>query len=146
MDFPVSIRQFLPHRDPMLMVDDVLYLDDSKIETDFVIKHSNIFVENGCLNEMGVIENAAQTCSGIIGWKQLEVYNSDKNYQVLGYISKIKSVKIHQLPTVNSILKTKGELVSMHAIGEVYNCDLKCTSYIGKEKVADCSLNLIMKV
>lgn len=146
MDFPISIRQFLPHRDPMLMVDDVLYLDDNTIETNFEIKESNIFIEDDCLNEVGIIENAAQTCSGIIGWPQFEANKSNKDYEVLGYISKIKSVKIYQLPPVNSILKTKGELISMHAVGDMYNCDLKCFTYNDDQKIADCFLNLIIKV
>ena len=146
MEFPVSIRQFLPHRSPMLMVDDVLFLDEYTIETDFKIKEDNIFIEDGCLNEVGIIENAAQTCSGIIGWPQFEANKSNKDYKVLGYISKIKNVEIHQLPPVNSILNTKGELISKHIVGDIYNCDLKCFTYYNQQKIADCFLNLIITV
>lgn len=146
MDFPVSIRKFLPHRDPMLMVDDVLYLNEHTIETNFKVLEDNIFIEDNCFNEVGIIENAAQTCSGIIGWQQVESYNSNKDYKVLGYISKIKQVNIYQLPPVNAILKTKGKLLSKHNMGDIYNCDLKCVTYYNEEKIADCSLNLIIKV
>ncbi len=146
MDFPVSIRKFLPHREPMLMVDDVLFLDEHTIETDFKIKEDNIFIEDGYLNEVGIIENAAQTCSGIIGWPQFEANKSNKEYKVLGYISKIKQVEIYQLPPVNALLKTKGALISKHVVGDIYNCDLKCFTYYNEKKVADCFLNLIITV
>ena len=41
----VDIRKFLPHRKPMLMVDKQLSLSDTFVETKFLIKRTNIFVE-----------------------------------------------------------------------------------------------------
>lgn len=146
MDFPISIREFLPHRDPMLMVDDVLKIDEETIETNFLIKENNIFIEDDCLNEVGIIENAAQTCSGIVGWPQFDANKSNKDYNIIGYISKIKSVKIYNLPPIDSILNTKGELISMHAVGDIYNCNMKCFTFHDQQKIAECFFSLIIKV
>lgn len=145
MEFPVSIRRFLPHREPMLMVDDVLRLDDQCIATSFEIKEDNIFVENGFLNESGLIENAAQTCSGIVGKPYFDANKEGEEYKVLGYISRIKKTEIFKFPKVNSVLTTEGKLLSMHPIGEVYNCEMKCLTYSEGKLMAESSFSLIIQ-
>jgi predicted hotdog family 3-hydroxylacyl-ACP dehydratase len=146
MKLPMSIRKFLPHREPMLMVDDILAMDDSFIETNFKIKSCNIFLEDNYLSEIGIIENAAQTSSGIVGRPYFEDNKSNKDFKIMGYISKIKSVKIFKLPPVDALLITRGELISNHHIGDVFNCNMKCNTYIGDEKIAESYFNLIIKV
>src|SRR5690554_3312137 len=145
MKFPISIRRFLPHREPMLMVDDVLHLDDNFITTNFEIKEENIFVENGSLSEVGIIENAAQTCSGIVGKPYFDANKENENYKVLGYISRIKSAQIYALPKVNTELITKGELVSLHPVGEIYSCEMKCLTYNEEELIAESNFSLIIQ-
>lgn len=145
MKLPMSIREFLPHREPMLMVDDILKMDDTYIETNFKITNSNVFLEDDYLNEIGLIENAAQTTSGIVGRPYFEDNKSKKDFKVMGYISKIKSVKIFKLPPVDSTLITKGELISNHEIEGVFNCNMKCNTYLNEEKIAESYFNLIIK-
>ncbi|HLV43236.1 MAG TPA: hypothetical protein VKY37_13225 [Brumimicrobium sp.] len=145
MELPMNIREFLPHREPMLMVDEIVKLNGDFIETTFNIKECNIFLDNNFLSEVGIIENAAQTSSGIVGGPHFEKNKLNKEYRVLGYISKIKSVKIFKLPSVNSQLITKGEMVSMHKIGDFYNCDMKCYTYLNDERIAENYFNLIIQ-
>lgn len=144
MELPMSIRAFLPHREPMLMVDDIIKLKGDFIETTFDINESNIFIENGVLSEIGIIENAAQTSSGIVCGPHFEANESNENYRVMGYISKIKHVDIMKLPPVNSQLNTKGELISKHQVGEMYSCEMKCFTYLNSERIAACFFNLII--
>lgn len=143
--FPVEMSQFLPHRAPMLMVDFVTSLSHETIETTFEIKSDNIFLEGHFFNETGVIENAAQTCSGIVGWPHFE-HNMDKeDYRIEGFISKIQKVDIYELPPVNAVIKTKGVLKSMYPLGDIYNCKMDCiTSYEGKV-IAHSIFTLIIK-
>lgn len=145
MNLPMSIREFLPHREPMLMVDDIIHLDDTFIETTFKIRSCNIFLEDNFLSETGIIENAAQTSSGIVGRPHFEMNKSDKDYKVMGYISKIRSVEIFNLPPINSVLKTKGELISIHPINDVFNCTMKCDTYLDDIKIAESHFSLIIK-
>lgn len=145
MNLPICIRDFLPHREPMLMVDEIIHLDDTFIETTFKIKSCNIFLEDDFLSETGIIENAAQTSSGIVGRPHFEVNKSDKNFKVMGYISKIKSVKIFKLPPIHSILKTKGELISIHPVNDIFNCDMKCKTYLDDMEIAESYFSLIIK-
>lgn len=140
----MSIRKFLPHREPMLMVDNIIKLGKDFIETTFDIQPSNIFLENNQFSEIGIIENAAQTSSGIVGGPYFEANKSNKKFRVMGYISKIKSIEIYKLPSVNSQLSTKGELLSMHQVGEVFSCEMRCFTYSNNEKIAESYFNLII--
>src|SRR5690554_5799776 len=144
-ELPINVSRFLPHRKPMLMVELVVGLTDSSIETSFDIKEDNIFLENGFFNETGVIENAEQTCSGIVGWSHFEKNSHDENYRVEGFISKIDKVEIYKLPPTNTSIQTKGELLSMHQIGDVYNCKMNCRTFLGDEEIAHSLFTLIIK-
>lgn len=145
MKFPINIRQFLPHRKPMLMVDEITDLCDKFIETTFEIEPDNIFIEEGHFSETGVVENAAQTCSGIVGWPHFENNKDIENYKVKGFISKIDKVELFSLPPVNSTIITKGELVSMHQLGAIYNCKMVSTTWFKDTKIASCTFTLMME-
>lgn len=145
MELPVKISQFLPHREPMLMVDYVVGLDNESIETNFKIEKENIFIEDGLFNETGVIENAAQTCSGIVGWSHFEDNTYDESYRVEGFISSIQRVEIMSLPPVGSVIQTKGELLSMHKLGDIYHCKMDCKTFLNDEEIAHSIFTLIIR-
>ena len=63
----IDVSKFLPHRPPFLMIDKFLILNDKEVSTSFKIKEDCLFVENNYFNEIGLVENAAQTCSSIVG-------------------------------------------------------------------------------
>ena len=63
----IDISNFLPHRPPFLLLDKILILTDEEVSASFKIEEDNLFVENNYFNEMGLVENAAQTCSSIVG-------------------------------------------------------------------------------
>ena len=41
-----AIKKLLPHREPMLMVDGLLYFDGKKAITELTVLEANIFVES----------------------------------------------------------------------------------------------------
>lgn len=145
MDLPIDIKKFLPHRKPMLMVDEISHFSDEEITTNLKILEDNIFIENGVLSEIGIIENAAQTCSGIIGRPFFDQNEGDESYSVQGYISKIKSVEIFSLPLLNKTIITYGKLISSYPVADFFNCDMVCETYCDDEKIAESSLNLIIR-
>lgn len=98
-EFP--IKNYLPHQPPMLMVDTVKQISNEEVLTDFFIKSDNIFVKNGLFTDVGLIENAAQTCSAISGqfyFTEDYTQNCSVNPKVLGFISSIKKIQVFQLP------------------------------------------------
>ncbi|HEX9980517.1 MAG TPA: ABC transporter permease [Flavobacterium sp.] len=144
---PIDIKNYLPHRAPMLMVDWILVLDNQQVETIFTIKSDNIFVENGIFCESGLIENAAQTCSSIVG----KGYCVDENNQdregvaVMGFISALKVLKIHSLPSVGSTINSKSVLISKFATDDYTLCTMSCSTFNGDELLLEGEINLFIQ-
>jgi len=143
----VDIQNYLPHRAPMLMVDLILDIDANFVETIFLIKEDNIFVENNVFIEAGLIENTAQTCSAIVGKKYFfdEDGTENENVNVIGFISALKNVKIHALPKVGDTIITKADLVSKFAGDDYTLCTMNCKSSVEDQLLLECEINLFIQ-
>ena len=143
----IDIKNYLPHHAPMLMVDKFISIDNQKVETIFEIKKDNIFVKNTIFLEAGLIENAAQTCSSIVA----QSYFVDENNQeikdviVIGFISTIKSIKIHNLPNVGDILTTKAVLISKFITDDYSLCTLSCQTFHKDKLLLEGEINLFLQ-
>lgn len=147
MKVGVDIQNYLPHRAPMLMVDLILDIDANFVETVFLIKEDNIFVDNGIFIEAGLIENTAQTCSSIVGKKYFfeEDGTENENVNVIGFISALKNLKIHELPKVGDSISTKATLVSKF-VGDDYTlCTMSCQSLLEDKILLECEINLFIQ-
>jgi len=147
MKVGVDIQNYLPHRAPMLMVDLILDIDTNFVETIFLIKEDNIFVDNGIFIEAGLIENTAQTCSSIVGKKYFfeEDGTENENVNVIGFISALKNLKIHELPKVGDSISTKATLVSKF-VGDDYTlCTMSCQSLLEDKILLECEINLFIQ-
>lgn len=147
MKVGIDIQNYLPHRAPMLMVDLILEIDSTSVETEFLIKEDNIFVDNGILIEAGLIENTAQTCSSIVGKKYFfeDDGTENENVNVIGFISALKNLKIHALPKVGDVITTKATLVSKF-VGDDYTlCTMSCESLFEDKKLLECEINLFIQ-
>jgi predicted hotdog family 3-hydroxylacyl-ACP dehydratase len=147
MDTTIDIKNYLPHRKPMLMVDMILIMDDEKVETIFEIKGDNIFIQNNTFIEAGLIENAAQTCSSIVAKDYfVDENNEDKSgVDVVGFISAIKSLKIHKLPEVGSTIKTISTLVSKFVTDDYSLCTMSCQTFNNVELLLEGEINLFIQ-
>lgn len=143
----VDIQNYLPHRAPMLMVDLILNVDASYVETIFLIKEDNIFVENDTFIEAGLIENTAQTCSAIVGKKYFfdENGSENENINVIGFISAIKNLKIHVLPKTGETIITKANLVSKFEGDDYTLCTMSCESLVEDKILLECEINLFIQ-
>lgn len=131
MDTSIDIRNYLPHCAPMLMVDLIVMMDDTNVETEFKIHHDNIFVAGGVFTESGLIENAAQTCSTVIAkGYYVDDSNQDKEgVDVMGFISAIKKLNIAALPESGTTIKTKSTLVSQFVTDDYSLCTMACQTF-----------------
>jgi 3-hydroxymyristoyl/3-hydroxydecanoyl-(acyl carrier protein) dehydratase len=147
MNTAVDIQNYLPHRAPMLMVDLILDIDTNFVETIFLIKEGNIFVENDVFIEAGLIENTAQTCSSIVGKKYFfdEDGTENKNVNVIGFISALKNLKIYTLPKVGDSIITKATLVSKFAGDDYTLCTMSCKSLLGDKILLECEIYLFIQ-
>lgn len=128
----IDIKNYLPHLQPMLMVDAIEHICLERVLTHFEIKDDCIFIENNCLSASGLIENAAQTCSSISGQHYFDKEpsaESQGNPDVLGFISSIKKITIHKLPEIGTKIQTEANLVTQVQMSEYSICTLKVTAY-----------------
>jgi predicted hotdog family 3-hydroxylacyl-ACP dehydratase len=144
---PVDIKKYLPHRAPMLMVDMILEMDDEKVETVFEIKEGNIFLENSFFTEPGLVENMAQTCSSVVAKDYfIDENNNDKtDVNVVGFISGIKTLKIHALPQVGNVIYTKALLVSKFITESYSLCTMKCQTFRADELLLEGEITLFIQ-
>ena len=70
-----TILQFIPQREPMVMVEKLHKAEGGQTIGSFEIKDDNIFCKDGFLQEPGLIENIAQTAAVGVGF---EYRNEDK--------------------------------------------------------------------
>ena len=107
-DIVININNFLPHRAPMLMVDVLEEITATSVVSSFQITKDNVFVENNYFSEVGLIENAAQTCSSIVGQTFFLTNDNEikENVKLVGFISGIKKANVFMLPLVNQTIKT----------------------------------------
>ena len=62
-----EILGLIPQRAPIVMVDRFLGLEDGISTTCLEVRADNIFCNDGCLNECGVIEHIAQSAAARVG-------------------------------------------------------------------------------
>ena len=143
----IEIQNYLPHRQPMLMVDHIVEFDENEVVTVFTIEKNNLFVENSFFSEIGLIENAAQTCSSIVAKSYFidEEHNEKEGVKVVGFISGIKKLQVHSLPKQGDTIQTKAALISRFDADEYKICSMKCTTYFESELLFEAELNLFIQ-
>jgi predicted hotdog family 3-hydroxylacyl-ACP dehydratase len=147
MSILIDIKTYLPHRAPMLMVDMIVAMDKESVETTFTLKKDNIFIQDNAFAEAGLIENAAQTCSSIVA-KDFFVDENNQNkadVEVIGFISALKTLKIHGLPVVGSTINTKSTLASTFVTDAYTLCTMKCETYYREELLLEGEINLFIQ-
>ena len=141
----IDITKFLPHRPPMLLVSTMPQINETSVVTNFHITRDCIFVQNDYLTEPGLIENAAQTCSAIVGQSYFHIDDLEgTSNSVIGYLSAIKKVVIHKLPKVGETLVTKAELISRYDTEGLSICTISCSSFRNDDLIVDCTLNCLI--
>lgn len=130
----------------MLMVTKIIDLNEETVTTEFKVTKDCIFVNNNRFTESGIIENAAQSCSAIVGQDFFAADDLEGvGNSIIGFISGIKKAQIFLLPKVGDTLITKANLLSNYSAGNFSICTMECKIYTGKELVADCILNFLIQ-
>jgi len=128
---------YIPQRPPIIMIGALLEATEKKIISTFDIKPTNIFIENGYLNESGIIENIAQTAAAGTGYKQIK-----ENKKVeLGYIAAIKDLEIFSLPKVSDVLNTTIEIANEVMDITIVNATVLCNN----NTIAKCEMRIFIK-
>lgn len=141
----IDISNFLPHREPMLMVSSVLEIDDDSLATQFHILEDCIFLKDGKLSETGLIENAAQAASGVVGQTFFEKEDlAGTGNKLVGYISAIRKIEIFQLPSLGETIVTKAKLLSRFDTDEMTMCSLEAETFLGGKLIVSSTMNFLI--
>ena len=104
---PDFILSLIPHKNPFVMVDKLLYFSEKKIVSGFNIPSENILVNSTNFSAPGLIENMAQTVALHTGY----VYYLKQLPAPTGYIGAIKKAEVYKLPTVHQNLVTTVDIL-----------------------------------
>jgi 3-hydroxymyristoyl/3-hydroxydecanoyl-(acyl carrier protein) dehydratase len=132
-----EVLKLIPQRPPIVMVDKLISAADGKTVSGFTILADNIFVENGIMQEPGMVENVAQSAALGVGYMC-----SIKNEKVpLGFIGAVKNLKIYGLPAVGDELKTE-----IQVDYEVFEATLITGKvYCADKLLAQCEMKIFLK-
>jgi predicted hotdog family 3-hydroxylacyl-ACP dehydratase len=122
-----NIHSFIPQRPPFVMVDELIYSDDTSARTRFLVRSDNLFLEEGCLKEPALVENIAQTAAAHAGYQAIR---ENKPVQT-GYIGAVKNLEIFFLP------KTGEELITEITIeNQIFNATVITGTVLCNQKTA----------
>ena len=133
-----GIKELIPQRDPIMMVDTFYDADEMECNTGLLIKPENIFCENGEFLEPGLIEHIAQSASAFAGYKE-KLKNAEN--PPIGYSGEIKKFKLIRRAKV-------GERVLTHikTVSEIMNVSLiKTEAKVNDEIIATCQMKIFIK-
>lgn len=99
----IDVKELLPQVSPFVMVDKIERFTESEIESSFLVKEENIFIEGDYLSIGGIVENMAQTCALRLGY--LSKYINKREID-LGFIGAVNNCKIEKYPVIGDVLKT----------------------------------------
>ena len=100
----LDILTILPHRRPFLLIDNLVHYDPqtTQVRTSFQITEDSPFVQGGCLQAAGIMENIAQSCAARIGF-----YDWLNELPVKpGVIGAVKDLEIKSFPRVGQTITT----------------------------------------
>ena len=119
-----DILSFIPQREPFVMIDTLLFADETTARTNFTISADNIFCTNNEFSEAGLLENIAQTVAVGTG-RRVRNWNKDVSD---GYIGAFKNFEVLSLPKLNDVM-----------LNEVFVTDTILNTINVKEKISQLS-------
>jgi 3-hydroxymyristoyl/3-hydroxydecanoyl-(acyl carrier protein) dehydratase len=104
-----AIKELIPQRDPMIMIDAFYDATESEADTGFTITEDNLFCgDDGLFAEPGLVEHIAQSASAFAGYKAKMANRPTP----IGYIGELKKFRIHFLPRAGDELRTRIRILS----------------------------------
>ena len=131
-----QIADFIPHRNPFVMVDNLITVNQDCFESDFIIEEDNILVHAGFFEESGLIENIAQTCAAGFGYLDHEKQSAPK----IGFIGAISKVEVFELPLTHSRITTI--VTPTHQLGNIFL--VKGENYCNGRKLLECEIKIVV--
>lgn len=131
-----DITNFIPHRAPFLMIDNLILANAERFESDFFIEDNNVLVRSGHFEESGLIENIAQTCAAGFGFLD---HGKDEKPKI-GFIGAVSKLEVFELPPVHSKIDTV--VTPTHQLGNIFL--VKGENYCNGRKLLECEIKIVV--
>lgn len=131
-----NITNFIPHRKPFIMIDNLIRAGADGFESDFFIEKDNVLVRSGYFEEAGLIENIAQTCAAGFGFMDHENDGAPK----IGFIGAVSKLEVFELPLIHSRINTV--VVPTHQLGNIFL--VKGENYCNGRKLLECEIKIVV--
>jgi 3-hydroxyacyl-[acyl-carrier-protein] dehydratase len=131
-----EILNFIPHRAPFVMIDNLLRASAEQSESDFVVQADNLLVHNGFFQATGLIENIAQTCAASFAYLEKNAGGPPK----IGYIGAVGKLEVSELPPVSSTIRTV--VTPLHQLGNIYL--VKGESFMEGRILLGCEMKIVV--
>ena len=137
-DYIPDIATLLPQGPPFILVDKLLFSNETVSRTSFRITAENPLVDRGRLTEGGLLENIAQTAAAGSGYHALQTGGS----VAAGYIASVSNFIITALPQIGDELLTETtvqlRIPDIIVISGVVNCK--------EQVIATCEMKILISV
>lgn len=131
-----EIFRLIPQRPPMVMVDTLFDATAEGGETGLTVLEDNVFCQNGCLVEPGIIEHSAQSAAAFAGYR----YFLAGEEPHIGLIGEIKNFHIYRLPKMGERIRTK-----ISVVGEAMGMSLvQSETYAGENRISDGQIKIFI--
>ena len=132
-----GIKELIPQRFPIIMVDTFYGATDSEADTGLTVADDNLFCCEGSFAEPGLVEHIAQSASAFAGYKA-KVKNQPTP---IGFIGEVKKFRINFLPRTGDKLLTHIRILS-----EVLGVSLlTAETTVNGEIAAQCQMKIFIK-
>lgn len=131
-----NILELIPQREPIVMVDEFLGIEDNMSKTRLHVTDNNIFVNDGIFSECGLIEHIAQSAAARVGF----IFKSKDQEIPLGYIGSVNDFVMTENPKSGDVIDTTVEVLQ-----EVFNITLiKASCYVNGREIASCKMKIFL--
>ncbi|HHD57145.1 MAG TPA: hypothetical protein ENK89_05655 [Desulfobulbaceae bacterium] len=120
----LRLEDLLPHRGPMLLVDEVIAVDSSHAVTRCVVSESWPLVGDGGAHPLILVELAAQTAGVCNGWDRIQTQGLDSNQ--MGWLVAIKNADflVDILPLGGAVIVRAENTYNFENLREI-SCELR---------------------
>lgn len=138
-----KIEELIPHRAPIICVDEVIVVDALKATTSYKVKSYSIFFSENYFSELGLLENSAQT-----SFVFLNYFFKNSEYKLaesVGFISNISSMEIHFLPKLGEELITSTQTELVYDSENLKICNVKAQTLVNEKIVFEVDMKMILQ-
>lgn len=132
-----AVIDLLPQKPPMVMLDSLLYADETKCRSGLSIRAGHLFCDENKFREPGLIENMAQTSAIQASYLAQQTGKQPP----AGFIAGIKRLKIKTLPQIGARIETEIEIVQQVLDIRVINARV----FVGEQEIASCEMKILVK-